>query len=126
MEFWSHQFLENRLGGCYDGAFVEMSSDQGKNWEQVPASRILIGPYDGFISTSFDNPAGGKLAWCGDPRDWSRTIIDIAEHAGETVQFRFRVATDASTGRVPDGFYLDDFRIQSCTSNDLIFAHGFE
>ncbi|MBK8122715.1 MAG: S8 family serine peptidase [Dokdonella sp.] len=126
MEFWSHQFLENRLGGCYDGAFVEMSTDQGKSWEQVPASRILIGPYDGFISTSFDNPAGGKLAWCGDPRDWSRTIIDIAEHAGETVQFRFRVATDASTGRVPDGFYLDDFRIQSCTSNDLIFAHGFE
>ena len=50
----------------------------------------------------------------------------VAEHAGETVQFRFRVATDASTGRVPDGFYLDDFRIQSCTSNDLIFAHGFE
>ncbi|TXI72260.1 MAG: hypothetical protein E6Q43_06750, partial [Dokdonella sp.] len=125
LEFWSHQFLENRLGGCYDGAFVELSTDAGEHWEQVTPSRLLVGPYDGFISTSFDNPAGGKLAWCGDPRDWSRTIIDLADHAGETVQFRFRVATDASTGRVPDGFYLDDVRIQSCTSTDSIFANGF-
>lgn len=126
LEFWSHQFLENRLGGCYDGAFLELSTDAGNNWEQVTSAQILVGPYDGLISNSFDNPAGGRLAWCGDPRDWSRSIVDLSEHAGETVLLRFRVATDASTGRVPDGFYLDDFRIQSCTVPDLIFENGFD
>ncbi|MFZ1391276.1 MAG: hypothetical protein WAS23_06790, partial [Dokdonella sp.] len=66
-------------------------------------------------------------AWCGDPQDWSRTIVDLDNRAGQTVQFRFRLATDASTGRMPDGFYLDDVEVQGCVAaGDGIFADGFE
>ena len=127
MEFWSHQTLENRVGGCYDGALLEVSRDKGTNWIQVPESLVAVGSYDGPISTSFNNPAGGKLAWCGDPRDWSQTVVALDSFAGDTVQFRFRVATDASTGRLPDGFYLDDILIQSCVGpEDTIFADGFD
>lgn len=127
LQFWSHQTIEDRLGGCYDGAFLEISSDAGTTWSQMPPSKLLIGPYQGPISRSFNNPARGKQAWCGDPRDWSRYIVDLDRHAGETVQFRFRLATDASTGRVPDGFYLDDVSVQTCVGpSDSIFADGFD
>jgi hypothetical protein len=127
LQFWTHQTIEDRIGGCYDGAFLEVSSDGGSNWNQVPSSKLLIGPYKGPISSSFNNPARGKQAWCGDPQDWSRTVVDLDGFAGETVRFRFRMATDASTGRVPDGFYLDDVVVQACTvPSDVVFADGFE
>ena len=127
LQFWSHQTIEDRLGGCYDGAFLEISTDAGTSWKQVPPSKLLMGPYRGPISTSFNNPARGKQAWCGDPQDWSRYIVDLDGHAGETVQFRFHMATDASTGRVPDGFYLDDVSVQACVGqSDSIFANGFD
>src|SRR5690606_5015600 len=75
----------------------------------------------------FGNPARGQMAWCGDPSDWSRTLVDLQNYAGATVQLRFRLATDASTGRVPHGFYLDDVTIQYCTSSaDMVFRDGFE
>ena len=127
LQFWSHQTIEDRIGGCYDGALLEISNDGGTSWVQVPNSRLLVGPYKGPISGSFNNPARGKQAWCGDPQDWSRTIVDLDNRAGQTVQFRFRLATDASTGRVPDGFYLDDVEVQGCVAaGDGIFADGFE
>lgn len=127
LQFWSHQTIEDRLGGCYDGAFLEISSDAGASWNQLPPSKLLLGQYRGPISRSFNNPAGGRQAWCGDPQDWSRFIVDLDAHAGETVQFRFRMATDASTGRVPDGFYLDDVSMQACAAaSDLIFVDGFD
>lgn len=127
LKFWSHQTIEDRLGGCYDGAFLEISSDAGANWNQLPPSKLLVGPYQGPISSSFGSPARGRQAWCGDPRDWSPFIVDLDAYAGETVQFRFRMATDASTGRVPDGFYLDDVSVQACMApSDSIFADGFD
>ncbi|HET9032227.1 MAG TPA: S8 family serine peptidase [Dokdonella sp.] len=127
LQFWSHQTIEDRIGGCYDGALLEVSSDAGASWTQVPNSQLLVGLYRGPISRSFNNPARGKQAWCGDPQDWTRTIVDLDRHAGETVQFRFRMATDASTGRIPDGFYLDDVIVQTCVApSDWIFADGFD
>lgn len=127
LQFWSHQTIEDRIGGCYDGALLEISSDAGASWNQIPNPQLLVGSYRGPISRSFNNPARGKQAWCGDPQDWTRTIVDLDRHAGETVQFRFRMATDASTGRVPDGFYLDDVTVQSCVAgSDSIFVDGFE
>lgn len=126
LEFWSHQTIEDRIAGCYDGALLEISVDDGVSWTQVPDGKLLVGRYDGPISTSFNNPARGRQAWCGDPRDWSRTIVDLNAYAGQSVRFRFRLATDASTGRVPDGFYLDDVAVQTCIATDAIFSDGFD
>ncbi|MEZ5462537.1 S8 family serine peptidase [Dokdonella sp.] len=126
LEFWSHQTIENRIAGCYDGALLEISVDDGASWTQIPDGKLLVGSYDGPISTSFNNPARGRQAWCGDPRDWSQTIVDLNDYAGQSVRFRFRLATDASTGRVPDGFYLDDVVVQTCSTADPVFLDGFD
>ncbi|MGB0132958.1 hypothetical protein, partial [Dokdonella sp.] len=127
LQFWSHQTIEDRVAGCYDGALLEISDDDGASWFQVPDGRLLVGRYDGPISTSFNNPLRGRQAWCGDPRDWSQTIVDLDAYAGQSICLRFRMATDASTGRVPDGFYLDDVVVQTCTpAGDDIFEDGFD
>ena len=82
-------------------------------------------PYDGPIATSFNNPLGGEDAWCGDPQDWLRSVVDLDLYAGETARFRFRLATDSSAGR--EGWYIDDLAIQSCIAgNSPLFTDGFE
>lgn len=124
--FWNHQTLEDRTGGCYDGALLEISTNAGDTWTQMSGAQLQVGPYSGPIASG--NPAVGLQAWCGDPQDWTRYVVDLNSFAGQTVQFRFRMTTDGSVGRLPDGFYLDDVSVQACGAPpiDLIFKDDFE
>lgn len=124
LQFWNHQTMESRTGGCYDGAILEISTNGGSTWTQI-TSGLLTDPYDGPVSTGFSSPIGGLNAWCGDPQDWLNSVIDLNAYAGQTVSFRFRMASDSSVSRVPDGWYLDDVKVQSCFT-DLIFEDGLE
>jgi len=126
LQFWNYQEIESSTEGCFDGAVLEYSDDSGGTWIRLE-SELLTDPYDGEISTSFDNPLGGENAWCGDPQDWLESVVDLNALArrrieGGTVQFRFRLATDGLVQR--EGWYVDDVLVQSCGS--VIFADGFE
>lgn len=126
LQFWNHQELEDAgAGSCFDGAMVEISSNGGTSWTQLLDAVLLTDPYDGPISSSYGNPLAGLSAWCGDPQDWLRSVVDLSAYAGETVQLRFRLGTDISVNG--PGWAIDDVRIQSCevVSTD-IFADGFE
>ncbi len=109
LEFWSWQEIEYSGTGCYDGGIVEASTDGGSSWTQLPDASMLTLPYDGPVSTSFSNPIGGQNAWCGDPRDWTYTVVDLTAYAGSNVKLRFRMATDSSVSR--EGWYIDDVRV---------------
>jgi hypothetical protein len=123
--FWNHQTFEDRAGGCYDGTILEISSNDGSTWTQVTPAQLQVGPYTGPIGSN--NPLTGLQAWCGDPQDWTRYVVNLASYAGQSVRFRWRVGTDGSVDRLPDGFYLDDVKVQACGSlPDLIFRHGFD
>ena len=122
LQFWNHQTIEDRTGGCYDGAVIEISTDDGANWIRLEAE-LLTDPYDGPIDDGFNNPLANENAWCGDPQDWLESIVALDAFAGETVRFRFRLATDSSVGR--EGWYVDDVTVQSCASGN-IFTDGFE
>ena len=76
------------------------------------------------MSACCSNPLAGLQAWCGDPQDWTRSIVDIDAFAGQTVSFRFRLGSDTSVSR--EGWYLDDVRVQSCAGGAPIFTDGFE
>jgi len=125
-EFWSWQEIEASSGGCFDGGIVEASTDGGSIWTQLPDPVLITINYDGPVSTSFSNPIGGQDAWCGDPRDWSLYQVDVSAYAGQSVQLRFRMATDTSVSR--EGWYVDDVRV--ITPSDCfdggIFIDGFE
>ena len=118
--FQNAQNLESRTaGGCWDGGMLEISVDGGA-FTQVDNSLLGTDPYDGALNAG---PLNGSQAWCGDPQDYLKSIVDITTLAGSAAQFRFRLSTDGSVGR--PGWDIDDIFIQGC-ADDLIFAQGFE
>ena len=114
LAFYNEQVIEDGGSGCYDGGILEISTNGGTSWTQVPNSALLTQPYDGTVDSGFGNPLAGLEAWCGDPAPWTNNIVDLNSYAGQTVQFRFRLGTDSSVGRVPDGWYIDDVQVKSC------------
>jgi hypothetical protein len=97
---------------CFDGAFVEVSTNNGTTWTQFPGNRLLSDPYDGPITGGLGNPAAGRQAWCGDPQDWLNSVVDLRDYAGQSVRFRFRLATNSSIGS--EGWLIDDVRVRAC------------
>ena len=126
LQFYNHQTLEDSSATqCWDGGILEITTDGGSNWTQIDDSLLLTDPYKGVFRTS-SNPLSGLRGWCGDPQDWVNSIVDLNSFAGQTVQFRFRLGTDASVGRV-EGWKIDDVRVQSCISNPVLdMKDGFE
>src|SRR5690606_32515238 len=78
---------------CQDGGILEVSIDGGV-YNQVPASQILVGSYNGTIATGSGNPLAGNPAWCGLASAHTPVIVDLSTHAGHEAQFRFRIATN--------------------------------
>ena len=113
LKFWHLPNMENSTTGCYDGGILEVTTNGGATWIQVPNANLLVGPYTGAISTSFNNPLAGLQAWCGPTTQaYMYTIADVSAHAGQTVQFRWRIGSDSSVGRT--GWDVDDVIVQSC------------
>jgi hypothetical protein len=116
MQFWNYQDMESSSTGCYDGGVVEVSTNGGGSWTRLE-SELLTDPYDGAISTSFGNPLAGQNAWCGNPQSYLNSVVDMDAFAGQTVQFRFRLATDSSVSQ--PGWDIDDVKVQSCIASGL-------
>ncbi len=111
LSFWNSQSMEARQDGCFDGGVLELSLDDGRIWQEV-GSGLLSDPYDGVISANYGNPLGGREAWCGDPQDWLKSVVDLNAYAGEAVRVRWRVGTDSSVGRA--GWSVDEVVVQGC------------
>lgn len=122
LQFWNFQQIEdNATTACYDGAVLEITNNGGSTWTRLE-SELLTDPYDGLVSSSFSNPLAGDNAWCGDPQNWLNSIVDLNAYAGDTVQFRFRMATDSSVSH--PGWDVDDVVVQSCQAgnNDVMVS----
>ncbi|TDR18295.1 Ig-like domain-containing protein [Marinicella litoralis] len=121
LQFWNKQTMESNGAECWDGGMIEISTDSGNNFTQISNDKLLTDPYDGPYTSGL---LSGADAWCGDPQAWLNSVIDLTDWAGMNVVFRFRITTDGSVAR--EGWYLDDFKVQSCEYPDLIFEDGFE
>jgi hypothetical protein len=126
LQFWNYQDIEEQAGqpNCWDAGILEISTNGGSSWTQMQDPVLLTDPYFGPINASA-NPLGGARGWCN-LQDWTRSIVDLNAFEGQTVQFRFRLGSDASVGT--EGWYLDDVKVQSCslTPPDLMLSDGFE
>jgi len=121
LQFWNRQTLESNGSACWDGGLLEISTDNGINFSQISNDKLLSDPYDGTYSGGL---LSGIEAWCGDPQNWLNSVVDLTDWAGQDVVFRFRITTDGTVGR--EGWYIDNFKVQSCEYIDLIFEDGFE
>ena len=112
LKFWHEPNTEpSGSTACYDGGILEVSTDGGSSWTQVPNADLLVGSYRGSVSGSFGNPLAGLQAWCGE-NAYIQTIADVSSYAGQTAQFRMRLGTDTSVSA--PGWDVDDVMVQSC------------
>jgi hypothetical protein len=54
--------------------------------------------------------------WCGQVaggQPWLNSVVNLDAYAGQTVQFRYRMLSDAAAGA--EGWYLDDVAVRSCS-----------
>ncbi|MHB8133793.1 MAG: C25 family cysteine peptidase [Anaerolineaceae bacterium] len=114
LRFWHWRDLESNATNCLDGGILEYSGDRGIHWFPIPNDLFLSSPYDKFISSISANPLKGSYAWCQHV-DWEKVVVDISSLAGVDASFRYRFGTDNSTAT--EGWYVDDFRVQTCQDN---------
>jgi len=89
----------------WDYAYVEVSSDGGRNWH------ILRGQH-----SSDSNPNGYSYGWAytgisgkGKTPRWLREQVDLTPYAGQHIEVRFEYVTDDAINR--QGLCLDDIAI---------------
>jgi hypothetical protein len=125
VNFRTWQDIESSNGGCFDGGLLEISTDDGNSWSQVPNADIQVRAYDGTIEAGSGNPLEGSSAWCGDPRDtWERYSGELSDQAGESVRLRFRFGSNSIIRQV--GWHVDDLQVDSCSLPPQIFLDRFE
>ncbi|HVR75320.1 MAG TPA: S8 family serine peptidase [Planctomycetota bacterium] len=101
--FW-HTF---QLERGYDGAVLEISTNDGRSWVDL-GPHFIRGGYTDLVS---GNPLGERMAWTGQ-RPESMTLVeaDLSSWAGPARRIRFRIGTDSS---MTDGFgwFVDDIAL---------------
>lgn len=110
-----HRYETDGSTDCWDGGFVEISTDGGATYAPLGNLRNLADPYPGTLSSG--NPAQGELAWCRQPQPGTaiRTWFALDEFAGQSIRLRFRSTADSNTvGPTPNGWAVDNVLIQSC------------
>lgn len=110
--YWARYNLEFQ----WDGVIVEISTDGGNSWSDLPPSS----GYPSSLSETLNPPVNQ----CGYPAtqgafngpvtndgltEWTEFSSDLAAYAGETVRIRWRLTTDP--GLEFEGFYLDDITV---------------
>lgn len=96
-------FIDMEFG--YDFAYVSVSTDDGHNWQALPA------PHMGGLNAG-DDPAGVALAdrfYTGHTQAWLQESIDLSPYAGQVIQIRFEYVTDPAVNY--SGFALDNIAI---------------
>lgn len=106
-------FLRNRL---YDGSVLEIKIGSG-DWQDILAAggTFESGGYDGALDACCSNPLAGRLAWSGRSgiNQFPEFITTSAKlppsAAGQSVNLRWRVATDIGTFK--EGQYIDNLLV---------------
>ena len=93
----------------YDGGILEYSTNSGTSWTNAGAL-ITHNGYNGTLESS--NPLGAIQAFTADSRGYISSRLNLSSLAGQSVRFRFRIGTDATS--YDYGWFIDDVRIYTC------------
>jgi len=98
MTFWMYVDIDKK-----DGGYLDISTDGGSTWSQIPGS-VLSPTYDGIITGgsvyAYQNATHGI-------RPWTQVTADLSAYAGNTVKIRFHFITNNDGFRLY-GWYIDD------------------
>jgi uncharacterized repeat protein (TIGR01451 family) len=101
------------LESGFDGGVLEIKIGAGAFTDILTAGGSFIsGGYNRTISSSFNSSIAGRQAWSGNSGGFITTIVSLpAAASGQTVQLRWRCATDTSTAKT--GWYIDSLVISN-------------
>ncbi len=110
---WSHRYrFEMSSDTFWDGGVVELSTDGGLTWGDATSFLDEVG-YGGVITNESGNPLADRNAFVDTSPAWpevSPVELDFGtQFAGQSVQLRFRVGTDAAAGDF--GWEIDDLTV---------------
>ncbi len=122
LSYWNFQNIEANTGAgldaCWDAGLLEVSTDAGVSFTQIPDEQLLTDPYNGTVTAQGAITISGLPGWCADenvPASGDQEVVqvvDITNLAGQTVQFRYRMASDGAAA--VEGWYIDDIEVQGC------------
>lgn len=109
-----HNFETDPPAGCWDATSLELKLGSGA-FEYLSEGRLFTDPYNGTISAGA--PLAGRRGWCyitaPVPR---RSIVDLDDTVGQSIQLKFRMSADSNTAAAaPNGMAIDNIRIETCT-----------
>jgi len=109
----AYGFEDNTFGttAAFDGGVLEYSTNNGGSWTDIGSLLTDVG-YSGTITTTSDNPLGGRSAFVRESNGYRSSRVTVTSLAGQSVRFRFRIGTDTGTGDY--GWFVDDVRIYTC------------
>ncbi len=110
LDFWKSFQTE----ATYDGFVVEVQINGGGYTNIGTAAFTLNGYNQAAISANFASPIAGQAAFSGAGLTWTNSVALISATAGDSVQFRFHMASDSSVAST--GVWLDNI-ITSTSSN---------
>ena len=103
----AHSF-ETSPGTFWDGGVLEITTDGGTTWQDI--STFVDPGYGGVITNTSGNPLADRSAYVATNASFPATdpvSLDLGTAlAGQTVQIRFRIGTDAAAGA--PGWTVDD------------------
>ena len=114
--FFDHAFeFESGLSSSYDGGVLEYSTNGGGSWTDAFSLIDAGQTYGGTISSDYSNPLAGRLAFVRSTFGYTGTRLSLSSLAGQSIQFRFRIGTDANLDSL--GWFVDNAAIYSCVSS---------
>jgi hypothetical protein len=97
----------------FDGVVLEFTTNGGTTWTDVITGGgvFVSGGYNATISVNFMSPISGRMAWSGTSvGGYIDTVITLpASLNGQTVQFRWIMASDSSVAST--GAWVDDVQV---------------
>jgi immune inhibitor A len=107
---WNNYVIE----ADWDFGFVEVSTDDGTTWSELKVfneAGQLVSTDDGYPDPNgrMADYGGKKYGLTGDSHGWRHDYVDLGGYAGQTIQLRLRLATDAAF--LERGWFVDDFSV---------------
>ena len=120
---YSFENTGSRTKTYYDGGVLEIQIGNGAFTDIITAGGSFVtGGYNRTITTTSDNPLGGRSAWGGSSGGWALVTVKLpASAAGKNVQLRWNCATDTDNANsTAVGWYVDSISITDTVPSCLL------
>jgi hypothetical protein len=114
LTFRNNYHLEADSSGYYDGGVLDIKIGASSFTDILAAGGSFVsGGYNGTVSTSWSSPIAGRQAWSSNSVGFVTTVVNLpTAAAGQTIQLRWRCATDNGNGNnLTNGWYVDSLGI---------------